>query len=407
MELRIEFEIFHHSIKMQAQPTFTPKFLVVLFHGNNNHEIDGNRAIVPKKCMVVEAPANQPSVVQYLPPPYKTQKKVQAINRVVLAGEDVPASWQQFFCTVTHQCETIEGTQYCLQNPNVSNESSVENMVIENDLFNVPNGSEVNNNPDIYVTDQQPAIIPSSSNSSEEPNGVVRHDQSMEDTSMNISQNLENVDTMMNVQVLKAITTQSLQDIKKGDDCDIRITDLVDRFGTLTNKLNDQHDLNISNITIDDIAKKFDMSLPTQTLENFQLFDGKLLDEKLRKIMVSSCCVNVIYRAFRVGPMRYVFRDKDGNSMDESLVKKSVGTAINSSTDRGGARKSKNGTQDATASLLQNGPGVSLQREPIAETEGAPQVPQQEVLQFPHGLIQRAAELPPVPPQEVNTQTIQ
>ncbi|KAJ8685499.1 hypothetical protein QAD02_021292 [Eretmocerus hayati] len=190
------------------------------------------------------------------------------------------------------------------------------------------------------------------------------------------------------------------------------------------------------------------MSLPLQTLENFQLFDGKLLDEKLRKIMVEFLqnrvtkksslgksmaailkkfvtrpvlqnytatkksgdkelfCKTQLYSLIE-GPMRYVFRDKDGNLMDESLVKKSVGTAINSSTDWGGARKSKNGTQDATALLLQNGPVVSLQREPIAETEGAPQVPQQEVLQFPHGLIQRAAELPPVPPQEVNTQTIQ
>ncbi|KAJ8684402.1 hypothetical protein QAD02_020194 [Eretmocerus hayati] len=183
-ELRIETEIFYHFIKktdkMQAQPDFTPKFFLVLFHGNNNTGIDGTKATVPKKCMVVEAPPNQPSVVKYLPPPYQNKKKVQAINRVVLSGEDVPPTWEQYFCTITYQRESIEVAQYCFQNPSVCSDSSVENMVIENDPFDVPNGSGAIDHSEVDMTNQQPATILSSNNGSgeAEQNGVASHEQS-------------------------------------------------------------------------------------------------------------------------------------------------------------------------------------------------------------------------------------
>ncbi|KAJ8684401.1 hypothetical protein QAD02_020193 [Eretmocerus hayati] len=232
---------------------------------------------------------------------------------------------------------------------------------------------------------------------------------------------------------------------QKLDNCDIRITDLVDRVETLTNTVNDQHDLNISYQTIDDIAKKFDMALPTQTIENFQLLDGKLLDEKLRKIMVEFLlnritkktsltksmaailkkfvtrpvlqnytatkksrdkqlfCKTQLYSLIE-GPMRYMFRDKDGTSMDEALVKKSVGLAINSSTDWVSARKNRHGAQEArTVIMVQNDPGVPLQGELIVQDQGAPQLTDQGVLQFPQGLVQGVAELQPLPFQEVNS----
>ncbi|KAJ8679123.1 hypothetical protein QAD02_014910 [Eretmocerus hayati] len=198
-----------------------------------------------------------------------------------------------------------------------------------------------------------------------------------------LSDQVQNLTALLNDDQVLPIPTGDLRGVvdERVDAQGVRINEVPEPLQNFPAMVKNKHNLSMmSSLTIDDMSSLFHCTFPLEELDQFLKFDqnlktseilrnslleflrnrivkkkticksmGAILKKFIKRDVLRSYtatkksgdklifCETQFYKLLE-GPMRWVFRDKEGNLLDETAVKKSVGSAINNSIDWDGGR---------------------------------------------------------------------